>query len=398
MPVTLDAADRRLLGMIGGTLLLVFGLTLWLAPGGYANEGYPSTWSDASDGGRAALLTLRAAGYHVEQWQQPPSALPLQAQHEVLILAKPFRPAGTNDRDALRLWLARGGTILAIGGVAARLLPQGGVAPSQGPLQRLDWHAVPAVLPGRLTQDAPEIHTPSIYVWRAGHPGAVALYADQGSAVVVWYRYGAGNVIWWADPTPLSNAGLSQPGNLELLLNSLSIAGSRQQVHVYWDEYFHTLPAGFWPTLAIAPLLGGLAQLGLIFLFVLWTFSRRRTPVWQPAAAARLAPMEYVDTMAALYRRTRAAGVAVEVALERFRFRLSRRLGIDSRAPAGDLAQAAARQLRQDAAELTGLMEQCRQALSGTSRPETALTMVQKLHDQMTRIEQLRREHDFQGE
>lgn len=398
MPVSLDPTDRKLISLVGGLLVLLFAVALWLTPAGSANAGYPSTWSDASDGGHAALLTLRAAGYQVERWQRPPAQLPLAARHGIVILAVPFRPAGAEDRAALRRWLARGGSILAVGPDAASLLPENDAAPSQGPLQRLDWHAVPAAWPGRLTQDAPLIHTPSMYVWKAHDPAHVTLYADEGGAVVVWYRYGAGNVIWWADPAPLSNAGLSQPGNLELLLNSLGIAGTRQQVHIYWDEYFHTMPSGFWPALAIAPLLGGLAQLTLIFLFVLWTYARRRGPVWQPIAARRLAPMEYVETMAALYRRTQAAGVAVEVALERFRARLTRRFGLDGRTANDVLAQAAARRLRRDPAEMITIITQCEQALTAKVRPATALILVQKLDDQMAQVEDIRAGQECKGE
>jgi hypothetical protein len=141
-----------------------------------------------------------------------------------------------------------------------------------------------------------------------------------------------------------------------------------------------------------------LAQLGLIFLFVLWTYARRRGPVWQPVPASRLAPMEYVETMAALYRRTKAAGIAVEVAMERFRARVTRRLGLDSRIPDDVLAHAAARQLRRDPAETTALISQCEQALTAKLRPETALVIVQKLHDQTTRVENVHGEPVIKGE
>lgn len=398
MPITLDSADRKLLGVTGGALVLLFAIALFLTPGGYVNQGYPSTWSDASDGGRAALLMLQAAGYQVQQWRRAPAALPLDAQHGIMILAMPFRPMTDQDRAAVKRWLTRGGSVLAIGVRAAWLLPENDAVSTFGPSQHLNWHAVPAILPGPLTQGAPVIHTSTPYVWVARHPAHVKLYADKSGAVVVWYRYGAGNVIWWADPTPLTNAGLSQPGNLELLLNSLSVAGSRQQVHIYWDEYFHTMPAGFWSTLAIAPFWGGLTQLGLIFLFILWTYARRRGPVWQPVPAGRLAPMEYVETMAALYRRTKAASIAVEVAMERFRARVTRRLGLDSRTPDRVLAHAAARQLRRDPAETVTLISQCEQALTAKIRPETALVIVQKLHDQTARLENVHGEPVIQGE
>ena len=388
MQVTLDAVDRKLLLAAGGVFLLLILLALLLAPPGRENEGFPSTWSDAPDGGHAALLLLREAGYRVERWRQPPAALPADARHAIFILADPFR-ADAGSREALQLWLARGGSILAIGYEAATLLPHGHVVASPNPAG-MDWHRVPAVLPGPLTRQAPSIQTPAPLVWAGSRPGQVSVYAGHSGAAVEYCRFGPGRLIWWADATPLTNAGLSQPGNLELLLNSIAIAGSRQQVHIYWDEYLHQPPQDFWSTLAVAPLLGGLAQLLLIFLLVLWTFSRRQGPLWQPLAAGRLATMEFVETMGALYSRTRAAPVALEVALERFRYRLTRRLGLDAQAATETIAQAARTHLDHGASAVIELLQRCDQALMHSLKPGQALALVQQLQDETARIESLR--------
>ena len=54
--------------------------------------------------------------------------------------------------------------------------------------------------------------------------------------IVVSYKVGLGEVIWWGANTPLTNAAIAKSGNMALLLNSLGKPG---EVRVFWDEYFH---------------------------------------------------------------------------------------------------------------------------------------------------------------
>jgi hypothetical protein len=49
----------------------------------------------------------------------------------------------------------------------------------------------------------------------AGFSAAYPLYGDGDRTVVVKYPFGRGEVLWWASATPLTNAGLKEPGNLE---------------------------------------------------------------------------------------------------------------------------------------------------------------------------------------
>jgi hypothetical protein len=76
-----------------------------------------------------------------------------------------------------------------------------------------------------------------------------------------------------------------------------------------------------------------LVQCALLAAAVLVTFGRRSGPVRALAVSgSRLSPLEFVETLGDLYRRKRAAPAALEIAYHRFRFLLSRRLGLASTA------------------------------------------------------------------
>src|SRR5208282_5884813 len=96
---------------------------------------------------------------------------------------------------------------------------------------------------------------------------------DKGNAVVVSYKVGDGSVVWWASAWPLENAGIREKNNLELLLNS---TGGYKRV--LWDEYYqdeHKKAAEHKPVRAYR---WALAQLALIGLAVVLTYSRRSGP------------------------------------------------------------------------------------------------------------------------
>src|SRR5262249_56120738 len=73
--------------------------------------------------------------------------------------------------------------------------------------------------------------------WKQSSTEVLAHYADARRPIVVSFKVGKGQVIWWAASTPLSNFRISKSGNLDLLLNSL---GGAKENRVLSDESFHT--------------------------------------------------------------------------------------------------------------------------------------------------------------
>ncbi len=184
-------------------------------------------------------------------------------------------------------------------------------------------------------------------------------------------------MIWWASSTPLTNAAISKSGNLALLLNSL---GQPNDVHVYWDEYFHGDQQSFSGYFHQMPLLFGFLQCVLVFLALIFTFSRRNGPIHGLAQPARLSPLEFVYTLGKLYRRAKATHATLEVPYARFRMLATRQLGISPDISAAELARAVKNRMRYKDDDLNDLLQQIEAALRNPELSEAwALELAQRL-------------------
>src|SRR5262249_12655733 len=149
-----------------------------------------------------------------------------------IVIADPQVGFTEQEHAALDRFLARGGRLLTTGQMGSWLF---------------DLHAVDfeyaaveptrarALTPSRVTHIAPEITIVPFPTWRRGDASAIPLYGDERGVRVVRIPRGAGEVVWWASASPLSNLGLKNAGSLELLLDS--IGGTDREV--LFDEYVH---------------------------------------------------------------------------------------------------------------------------------------------------------------
>ncbi len=337
MPVSLDPADRRILILFGGLLLVVLAIGAFVFPSNSAKgPSFPTTRSSASEGAKAAYLLLTDLGYTVERWAVPPTELPQPASDTLLILAEPLLPASAEEISALNRFVNSGGRVLAIGQQAAKMVPQGGLLKVEA--NEAEWKIYRAVAPSPLTRGADEILMAPGTRWEMKRFGHLAVYAEGSQAAVVTYRVGKGRIIWWAAPTPLTNAGITLSGNLQLFLNSV---GPVRGVRVLWDEYYHGERGTLRSYLQKTPVPLAFAQLGVLALALLLTFARRSGPVRPPQVAARLSPLEFVETLGDLYHRGHAGAAAASISVQHFRALLTRRLGLPAGAPIAQLHQAA---------------------------------------------------------
>jgi hypothetical protein len=148
---------------------------------------------------------------------------------------------------------------------------------------------------------------------------------------VVTWRLEKGRILWWASPTPITNSGISRDGNLPFFLGCIQAVrpgANPRETTVLWDEYFHGYRGSLWDYFEKTPVPWAIFQLSLVAVFVLLAFGRRSGPLYAPAAASRLSPLEFVDTLGDLYRRASAGSAAVRVAYQRFRTQLVRRLAL----------------------------------------------------------------------
>jgi hypothetical protein len=371
----LNGADRKLLWGTGGATILILAATAAFAPpAAEQGEAVPSSYSSASGGALAAYLLLADLHYPVRRWEEPPGELPQPGRGALLILAEPTQMPSKGESEALRRFLRSGGRILFSGASIRSFFPTAGSSPTN----ETAWKEFSPNFPSGISRGANRIAMRPQAYWPEINSSQLALYGDnehglsaarEGGnwhSVVVSWRFDEGQVLWWAGATPLTNAGIREAQNLRLFLNSVSsssISSGGDPLSIYWDEYFHGERGTLWSYVAGTPVAWGIAQIGLIALAVLFTFSRRSGPIAAPAAVSRLSPLEFVETMGGLYQRAGAASIAVEVSYRRVRLELSRRLGLPAAVSDPELAQAAAERLGFSKTDFAGSLERAAGAL-----------------------------------
>jgi hypothetical protein len=370
----IERSDRRLL-IWAGVFMLVMILALTFFSQDEEESGIPSTYSTQRSGAKAAFLLLQQSGYKVQRWEQSPAELPADPAHTVLVLASPFRGPTRDEKDALQTFVDRGGKILATGRNASIYLPQAETENELVPSPVAKDYQPQLLTP--LTRGGAIQMSPVAY-WKGHATSSLAHYSDGDRPIVVSYKAGLGEVIWWGASTPLTNAAIAKSGNMALLLNSLGNAGD---VQVYWDEYFHGDQSSLIGYAGDPPLKYGLLQTLLVFLALIFTFSRRNGPIHPLPQPSRLSPLEFVSTLGKLYRRANAVHSALAIPYARFRAQAARQLGIRQDVPASELARAVKNRLRYKDDSLTGLLQQIESALHNPElREAQALELVQQLN------------------
>jgi hypothetical protein len=372
MPLKIDPRDRKLLLGAGIVfVLLIVGVAFF---GGEPGEkvDVPSSYSTASGGAKAAYLVLTESGYRVQRWERRIIDLPKGA---TLVLADPQEAPTRDEREALRNFLWDGGRIVATGMFAGTFLPENESVPDM--LLAMTWKKVSAVAPSAITRAAPEITMAPQARWPS-YSQAYALYGDGDEVVVEKYPYGRGDVLWWAAATPLTNAGLKEPGNLEFLLACLGDT----KAPILWDEYIHGYRETLGSSVGHSPVKWLLLQLGLLGLAVLATFSRRSGPVFAPVTDIRLSPLEFVQTLGGLYENAGTASVAVDISYQRFRYWLTRRLGVAVNIPIKDLEAAVHDRFAPKDDHFAAILRRCESAKTDPYLSESeALHLVQELDE-----------------
>ena len=331
MPVALS--EKRGFLILGIGMLLMMTLVAWLNTDNRDQEaGHPSSYSVQRNGGKAAFLLLQQSGYPVERWKKPPSELPTDATGVMLVLAGPESSPREEEYGAIVRFLLRGGHVLLAGYDPAGFVPQS--AADFDNMRVGHAECKPAALThltrgGAISQDGD-------LAWDRVNAAALVHFKDDDDRpVVVSYAVGHGQVLWWASALPLTNAGISDRRNLDLLLNSVG-----DSKRVLWDEYYHEEHpfdslqhenrAQIWA-------LGQAAFLGVLLVL---TFSRRSGPVVPLVTESRLSPLEFVETLGNVFQRARGTQVAVEIALNRLQQMAARRLGIRGNSSPDEIVQA----------------------------------------------------------
>ncbi|HUI83232.1 MAG TPA: DUF4350 domain-containing protein [Candidatus Binatia bacterium] len=378
MQLNLSREDRRLLTVAAVVFLVCALLAIFLSPE-QSQAKLATTYSTASAGAKAAYLLLHESGYHVERWERPPAELG-DPRNTVLILTDPTELPTQPDRDGLAKFISGGGVLVLAGDLSSLFVSEAAPVP---PPVSLGWQIFPAQAPSPQARNAPEVKLDAVASWAKAGNG-IGLYGDESRFTVMQYARGNGRLLWLASSSLLSNAGLRESDNLEFLLSTI---GDKSQ-RVLWDEYFHGRRSSG-PVEVTHPQMTWLfAQLAFVALAVLLTFSRRSGPQRAPAAESRLSPLEYVRALGQLYEHAKAANVAVDISYERFRYTLTKRLGLRASATSDELAQAVAdRWPGTDREDLRSLLQTCESArfFEDLTQRE-ALALVQRLYSYSERL------------
>src|SRR5262245_20311919 len=104
MSMRLAKSDRRLL--LWAALIFVPAIAaLAILSSGEGDSDIPSSYSAQATGAKAAFLLLQELGYDAERWEQPPTELPEEAGHTVLVLVNPMKPPSSEEKSALQMYL-----------------------------------------------------------------------------------------------------------------------------------------------------------------------------------------------------------------------------------------------------------------------------------------------------
>ena len=384
MPMQLGPADRKILLVAASVFVVMIGAALLSIRGSNSDENTPSVYSAASGGCKAAFLLLQESGYTVQTWEQPLRDLP-EGKGKTLIIVEPAAFPAHEEQQKLESFLKSGGRLIAAGRFAGLYLPMNQV--ESDPLSGTTWRRVSALLPSPITRAAPEITLAPQAYWRPDG-GAVGLYGEADKPVVIEYTIGEGRVLWVSAPDPLTNAGLKEPGNLEFLLTAV---GGPEQTRILWDEFIH----GYEHSAATSKtnrIIAWIAlQLTVFAVAILLAYSRRSGPIWIPEGEVRLSPLEFVRTLGALYEHANAGGVAVDISCQRFRYLLTRRLGLSVNSSVDDLARALRGRHAMPEDDFANTLSECESYRYDSSvPPKTALRLVQTLFDYAVRLKLIR--------
>lgn len=373
MPVTLSRGERKaMIWMVVASLALAV-VTIVFTPDKADDPFYPSSYSPSSHGGKAAFLLLQQLGYNVIRWERPLSDLPEYGKGTVLVMARPSGFGQTGQQNALKRYIATGGRVVCFGFSPQWVLPHGNVEFNSVP--ETQWKPMPPALPSRITRGG-LITSDAQSHWTSSETTDLVHYKSDAGPTVVSYSYGKGEVVWWASSIPITNAGVTRPGNMELVLNSI---GDRK-LSVFWNEYAGSEYKTLWQRAWETPVKWLFAQSGLFAIVLLLTYSRRSGPVREYQVRSRLSPLEFTETLGALYKRAHATGFALEAAYTHFRNEIARKFGVRRDSP----ADAVARSLRERYPELDDKFDQTlrdieRSMHDSSLTEEAALDLVQLL-------------------
>ena len=323
-----------------------------------------SSYDFQQGGYRAWFDLLRREGVRVDRYTRRPAYLSdvvttlIVANNifDTLLRQQSGQEAGrysSGDYERLRRWVQGGGRLVWLADQSSATdvafsspLPRAGLAPAASGL-RLPFivntgrahQAAVALMPSPLTLGVTTISgSSSLRIPFNASPHVTPLIADDRGSIVAWYGLGKGTVIVVTDETLFDNARLGRADNARLAFN-LATYGLEKGQTVAFEEWSHGYQTGdtWWTvlprTLQVAIALATSALLLLLF-GAMWRFG----PPALPADTSERTSEEYVNSMAALLERGRAARTATRDLAQIALHAAARSVGLPDVTPASAIA------------------------------------------------------------
>jgi hypothetical protein len=375
------ASDRKLFLIVGGAILALIVAVSLFAPAKTQEDTRPTTTNTDPRGAEAAYLVLERLGRTVSRWNHPLADWndgmdDAQAARTTLVLAAPEfdQTELPGLRKELERFLKRGGRVLATGPSGAELLV-GGQAKAPGMLQPQLCQTTPEG-PGELAR-AGSVEMAEGAQWASTAANFEVEQRCGDEAVVVRYAVGRGEAIWWSSAWPMENAELKNDADLRLLLASVG-----EGRDVVFDESLHGAAKTLWDEAKGLPLHWLELQCALLFVLLVFSFSRRRGPLRMPVTLPRSSPVEFAQSMGDLYEKAGATSAATEAAKRRLLRVLSREAGVSQQSlqegPEA-IAEALHARLGGDWSQLREHLVRCKEMEHGKISAGSALALVKAL-------------------
>ncbi len=288
-------------------------------------------------GGKALYALLRDLGYPATRWARKIQLLPDDLG--LLLVVAPSRAPSPEEAGWLDGWVAAGGTLLwcprskPAGPAEDPVLAAFGLSSEGGSADVTG--EVPATLKP-LGGGADRTYALSVTAERrlAARPGTRAeVLAEDGKGwVAAVVPRGRGRFIALAEPRLLTNAGLSRAEHAVFAVHLAALAAGGRRIA--FDEFHHGFEEGqgAFALLWDSPLMGALA-LGVLAAFLgILASDRRLGPPIRLRREERRKPAEFIDALAGLCRRQRAAAQVQGILLSEYRLFLRRRGGAEEQA------------------------------------------------------------------
>jgi hypothetical protein len=333
-----------------------------------------SVRSVAPDGAMALSLWLEQSGYRVRQVLSNPIKF---GETEVLFILNPLVLYTNDEAQRIRNWVFDGHTLIVAGSypfIMNEVLNAFDVSMRYVPTRtnELELSAPTLIFP-----PVPVIHAPATYIIDSARKDIVTHTFYGTDSVLVSFAEGRGTVWVVGMQQPFTNQGLQEDGSAELILNMLalvppgSVIGFDEARHGF-QEASVSLSGWLVGSAAGWGILVGIA-LTMWYLVLRGRRFGRAVPI--PEEQLRREPVEYIQAIANLFRRSGQRDEMLTHYRLQLRRRLSERYAVDPRLGDNDFVRSiAGRDSTVDEAELKKVLSQLnRKKISEAELLETVI-------------------------